>query len=310
MAGAALGIILAAVPLGAFMLNTTIYDTMKPWNSNYQRSAGLEPMLKTGDGIPIWFLASDPTLSRPELLRGDEAASYRDQRILPAWIVWAFGLGQPGAYAWVMLGVCLAGTGLACYWATRMFGNVLLGAMIAVLPGAIGTSFWLGPEMLGLGLLLAGMAKDKPWLHALAGLVRESLLIPSLVMLVWKRDIRYAIPSLVFGAWAVVVRLRLGEWFFEANTGRIGVFETGWAVVAVVGALGLIAWRRRVDALGLIVLGYAGLAAISGADVWSRWFHISRPMLPAMVLAMLLIRERVTTPKTQEVIVIPELVNA
>jgi hypothetical protein len=250
-------------------------------------------------------------------------AAYRAQRPLLGYLAWATSLGQPGLVnpallVWAAIGGGLAAGGVAALLLERGCKKPELALLALILPGALLATSWLGPECLGLGLVALGLVwfeRGPPIsaaaiaLFSVAALSRESmLLVPAglgLWLLVmrrdWRRALPLAIPAVVYGAWVLVVHARFGAWPNEASAGRTGApfaglidaFPQMSAVdvlfVVLNALLVLVVVRYWKDPLAWIIALSVVFAVLAGWDVWLNRGSINRVMLPAQVLAGVLL---------------------
>lgn len=253
-------------------------------------------------------------------------AAYRAQRPLLGYLAWATSLGQadlvnPALLAWGVVGGGLAAGGLAALLLVRGSSKPELALLALILPGALLATSWLGPECLGLGLAALGLvlfernprgSAQAIVLFTLAALCRESmLLIPAglgLWLVLRQRDLRralpLAVPAVVYAGWVLVVHARFDAWPTEASAGRTGApfaglvdafpqmstVDIGFVVVNLLLIAVVVAFRR--DPLAWII-GLSVLFAITaGWDVWLNRGSINRVMLPAQVLAGVLLLTR------------------
>lgn len=284
-----------------------------------------EAILVRGDGQFYAALATDPSLSRPELLRAPRAEyAYRWMRPLLAWSAWAASAGRGDAVPSALIaltvlsvGVFVAGLGMLA----MVLGRDPLVALSGIaLPGALVVLQWTGPEILASGLGAAACAlvvrgrRATPaavGLFVLSVLARETLLLLALGAGIWlwrsagrRRDAVtvVAAPGLAFALWASTVWIRTGAWFFEKGEDRLsaplaGVVRAapGWSPDSVV----MLALIGAVIALGVLragchrstVLLLSGptlaFATIMGEPVWARWQDAGRVLLPVSAVLLL-----------------------
>jgi hypothetical protein len=284
-----------------------------------------EVIINQGDGQAFAALARDPTLSRPDVFRGGRAeAAYRAQRPLLGWLVWATSLGNPDAVpellvAWAVIGfVCLAAaaTAFAC-WTRRSPARALA---VLLIPGALITLDWTGPEALGAAAAITGVGlwrRERPplaivaALFVAAGLCRETMLVLPLALAVSelvarrgtiRRWLALLAAPVTFAAWVLVVHSRLDAWPTDARRGRLslplaGLLDAapGWRAVdigcAVVGLALVVAalLRQRRSEESWLVAAHLPLALCLGAAVWAQFEDFSRVLLPLYALAVLAI---------------------
>lgn len=283
----------------------------------------LEVIVNQGDGQAFAALAQDPTLSRPEVFRGGAPeAAYRAQRPLLGWLAGLSSLGQadlvPAALVgWAVLGFALLGAS-ATLLAVERGREPRYAALVLLLPGALITLDWTGPEALGLAAALVGLVTwrraDPPLLltgllFTLAGLSRETLLLIPLVLLARelttstrspRRLAALAVAPVTLAAWIVLVHARLDAWPTDARQDRLsapfvglsdavggwGAVDAAFAAVAVVLVVAVLMRRPRSDE-ALIVAAHAVFALCLGAAVWARVEDFGRVLLPLYALAIL-----------------------
>jgi hypothetical protein len=285
---------------------------------------GLRATLALGDGQAYAALATDPALRRTDVFRaGPKDASYRAQRAVPFYAAWAMSLGRRTWVPPAMFVLAVAGVGLAAVATAllivRRGGPALAGAAIAVLPPSIASSESLGPDLVAIALVLFAMLAwpRRPrlaWvLFALAVLSRESMWFLPLtlagVALLDRRPARaagLATTAAPWLAWAAVLRAHLGRWPWEGSSGRLGLpfrgLATGvprWeapaagglcvALLVGVTVVAVVAWVRRRDPLGAVVVVYAAFSLVMGGQVWARWEDFTRALAPMYALGVVLV---------------------
>jgi hypothetical protein len=290
-------------------------------------TGALDLALAVGDGQSYAAIARDPALDHPGRFRGGaREEAYRGQRPLASYLVWAGTAGRPGLVPLGLAAATVAGAGLASGAAAvlleRRRARPWWALALLVAPPSLVALSWLTPELLALGLGLAGLLlwrgpRRRPALAAVllaaAVLTRETMLVMVLAMAVaeaWHRPRRrlrrlapLALPVAALVGWAAVVRARLGWWPWSAAQRRLGAPIRGlagavptwrggasWAALAaaVVLAVACVATRPRTMETA-IVIAYAAFALVMGSNVWLRWQDFSRPLLPLYALAILAI---------------------
>jgi hypothetical protein len=302
------------------------------YNDHAARDA-LEVVVVEGDGQSFAAIARDPAMRRPGVFLPDrDVAAYRFQRPLWGYVAWIATLGRPSAIhdALVVLSVLAAGfaAGAAAVLIARRGGDPLIGAFVALTPGALAAYRQLTPELLAAGLALAGVAA---WtgttrrtvvasvLFAAAALGRETMLVVPLVLACTTRDRRRrlacAAPFVVVAGWFALVRVRLDAWPWAAAGGRLTAPFVGLArsldqwetpfgnalaygiTVAVVVALFL--WRRD-ELSAWLALAFGAVGACMGVALWTRWDGVCRVLVPLYAFAVVALAPRrpVAAPAT------------
>jgi hypothetical protein len=294
-------------------------------------------ILMRGDGQFFAALATDPTMARPEALRAPPAEyAYRWMRPLLGWLGWIWSAGHPDAVPLALivltvlsLGVLVGGSGLIA----TVLGRDAVGALgCLALPGTLVVLEWTGPEALAAGLGLAGCAlvlRDRgvTWASALlltAGvLARETSLFLCLGLALWLWRIAgrrasaivvAAVPTVVLGAWLLIVRLRVDASMFDRRSGRLSLPFAGMIDAAphwtpdsifmlsvIVGLCAVAVVRAGDDRQVVLLLAAPSLvfATVLGSDVWARWQDVGRVALPLTVLALVACLPRAQAPKAR-----------
>jgi hypothetical protein len=280
------------------------------------------------DGQQFYAVAREP-MHLDEIAPHLDRPRYRLQRPLFPWAAWALhpGGGGPGlVWAMVAVGVVsLVGGAIATgALAHRLGGDPRWAALFPVLPGSyvalrIGTA-----DHLALALLAAALAlllHDRPALATgaavLAVLAKESMAIPLLGLLLWRRDRQtmavVGAPLVAAGLWAAWLRLAVDAAerqvleFTYPFGGIIWIADdwiTGdepWALAAVVASavLGVWALRRRgaVDPLGGPLLAQLAMMVFLNHNAIGLNVNATRIVSPALLLGALgLIRARSPAP--------------
>jgi len=276
-----------------------------------QPRGALEAMLVAGDGQVFAALARDPSLSHPEVFRyGRFDAAYRSQRPLLGYLSWALSGGDPGRVAMAMAVLAVLGAGLATGTLAGLLTRPWLALLIVPSPAGLAVLYSLTPELLALGLALAGLLawrRDNRYLaiacFTLAGLGRESMLLfpaaCAVAELVGRRrpPAALAIPFATWLGWVALAHARFGEplWPLRAQ-GDVGapfvemfrqlerwkamdvltVVLAGAAAIAVAVAVR----RHRDGLLPWVGVAFAALTALLGASIWAEWFNSARLLLP------------------------------
>lgn len=293
-------------------------------------SRPVESALNARDGQTFAALAVDPTLRRPELIRGGAGEqAYRHQRPLLGWVGWALSGGRPDAVPWALVvasGLSVVALVAAAGDALRRLGAVpALAAVLLVLPGTLADITFVGPEALGCALLVVGLVA---WTRtdrtaratalavgafALAGLSRETMLVVPAVLAARELLGGRIRPTALLAAsaapyvgWVLVLRGIVGSWPVGTVPGRLtaipfaGLVEaaSGWPPGEVVAIGGTLALGVAGAVLGrnptwrLVAGANVALAAVLGEPVWARSADIGRVLLPAAVLGLIALGTR------------------
>jgi hypothetical protein len=226
----------------------------------YPPRSDIERQMRMGDGQAYAALASDPTISHPELFReGDAEAAYRWQRPVHGYLTWAASFGQwtwigPASLAVTVASAAAAVTATGSL-ARRCGVNQWVGLAVLASPGAMILLRWTGPELLATAL---GVAATVLWLRdgpepsmrttwAVAGiaasavLTKETLILVPFVLglhalVVERIPVRRLLPLIAapaaFLGWAAVLRVRIGHWPWDASQGRLSAPLVGIAEAA------------------------------------------------------------------------------
>ncbi len=207
------------------------------------------------DGVYFYAIAVDP-LARDEANTLIDAAPYRYGHAGYGWLAWlASGGGNPSAVPAALLGVGLAGVAVAAY-AVSLLARELgrsgwAGLVVALSPGAVYAVTADTSEPVALAataLALLAWARHR-WGWAgialvAACLIKEPLLLLPAGLVVWeaikvlrgrrapdlgRRAIAILAGPVAFGAWAVYIYDRFGEWPFAHPSGEFLTWPfTGW----------------------------------------------------------------------------------
>jgi hypothetical protein len=274
------------------------------------------------DGQSFGQIAYDVTMARPvEEFGSAPEAAYREARPIYAWIAFVLsGGGRSGssiALALVfqsVLAVALLAHAAASL-ADRLGRVPLFGAAVALLPGAAITVYSPGGcEAFGCALGLYGVRwwieGKRSWAIAIfcvAALTRETLLLfPAAVAITelqqrapWRRIASLAAPFAAYGAWLLLVKVRIGALPSDAGNTRLsspidGVFSTvsGWSaltvgvVLSIVACAALALARLKEPVLRWLIALHVVLALTMGASVWDSFRNFSRVLLPLGVLGV------------------------
>jgi len=277
----------------------------------------IDATLAEGDGHAFAAIAEDPLMRRPEVFQDPRDFAYREQRPVWGYLAWAGSLGGADRVGWVLLML----TVLSCGFATAVTALLLLDRQSstwwALLVPVVGfeTLTELTPELFAfalLGLAVWCWTRSRRGaavaLLSVAALTRETMLVGVAAIALWEmwehraritHGIRHAallaIPFLVYGAWIVVVRLRLGNWPFNRSGERLGFPGAGladgfgradapatvafWVLVGVALVVTGLALARR-DPLTWIATAFLALGAVLGPDVWITNAGYQRTLVP------------------------------
>jgi len=334
MLGAFIGIVLISTFYAAASSLGSVSG--EPYVQDFPTTGAWNVMLAQGDGQAFASLARDPSMSRPELFRGQEAElgvgvemAYRQARPLYGWLAWAMSFGQPDLVPPALALLSVAGCALLVGSASlllkrRRYSRPSRAVLLLLLPGAVSSLSWMGPEVFGLGAAFLGIERwyrrddadeidrrlvvQAIGLFLVSALCRETMLVIPATLgfygLLVNRSLRdvaplLAIPAVYFG-WLTVVRLRLGAWPWDASANRTGIPGAGFVQavqhfgVADVGLLALtlasvgIAVRFRRDVLAWTILLCSFSAFLFGERLWG-FRDVSRLLLPAHAIALLFV---------------------
>lgn len=260
--------------------------------------------LATGDGQAFAAIATDPTLSRPDVyVTGAREAAYRAQRPLAGYAAWVLSLGRPRLVGPALAALYVVGQVAAVAAAAALLGRRgarrELALIVVVLPPSLSALLWFGPEPVGLAFALGGVllwerrTPGSAWgaaaLFALSGLTRESnLAVPlglGLAGLLGRTRpfsdlVKLAVAPAAWAAWAVVVRARLGWWPWA--TGACRVSETPF------GGLGTGADHWPSPPVGEVGLIVVLAVVVSACLLWRRGDDLTWVVVVLAVLAAFL----------------------
>ncbi len=254
----------------------------------------VENALVKGDGQLFAGQATDPLVSRPEMVRGgpDEQA-YRYQRPLYGWLGWAASGGQPAAVAWALIALTVASVVVLVYaaatWLDARGADPRWGLAIIALPGAFVDLTWVGPEALGTALVVLGLLRwlrpDRPGpvdpagvagtrpdvlavvLLAAAGLCRETLLVVPFVLMVlalrrarWGHAAAAAATAVPYVLWVAYLYLRIGALPKGSVPGRMSAVPLGGLAAEIGG------WGPGDLAFAALMIGLAVAALVLGRE--------------------------------------------
>jgi hypothetical protein len=235
----------------------------------------IEAAINKGDGQLFAALATDPAVRRPEQVRGSASEqAYRYQRMGYGWLGWAASGGQAEAVPWALVAVTVGSVGLLVTAAGTFLldrgADPRLALLVAVQPAVFIDLTWIGPEVLGTTLVLAGLVA---WTRratrpppssgapgpvgllglgrtgamalacfAAAGLLRETLLlVPAALVLFeaahrrWRPAVGVALAAVPYVAWVLVLRAVIGAWPSGSVDGRLSLVPFGGMALAIDG---------------------------------------------------------------------------
>lgn len=259
-------------------------------SSMYDPPSGpVERALVRGDGQLFAGQATDPLAHHTEMVRGGQAEeAYRYQRPLYGWLGWIASGGQRGAVAVALIVVTgLAVTalvGVIALWLAAKGADPRWALVVLAMPGVFVDLTWVGPEALGVALVLVGLqrwmrvapgavpdrlvpAGPVDWwavaLLAAAGLARETFLLVPFVLMVaalLRRRTRLAAAAAAaavpYVAWVLYLRVVIGAWPRGSVGGRLSVVPFGGMVQAW-GAWGGADWFFAAALLALAAVALA-----------------------------------------------------
>jgi hypothetical protein len=282
-----------------------------------KRDTGIDRLLVTGDAQVFAALAQDPLLRRPEVLGTATEFAYRAQR--PGWgyLAWALSLGQPDLAGWalILLTILACGAAVGAAGALLQRRSVSPWWALALLVVGVESVTELTPELAAFAFFAAALLlwdDDRRGLATAAlcasVLTRETMLVGVGAFLLWNLfagrrggdDDRRRLGILVwpfacYGAWAILLRLRVGHLPFDAAGSRTGLPGSGivrlatggpgaglatvgllFAVVVCAAAVVL----ARHDVLTWIAVGFLAFSTTLGPVVWLTHAGFIRVLLP------------------------------
>lgn len=264
------------------------------------------------DGQQFYVIARHP-LNPMAAAGAVEPVAYRYRRILFPLIGSIFAPGGSRALIVVFLLESLAGVAIGAWALSRLpRAPWWLPLTMALTPGVIAALGRSLSDALGAGLALLAvtLAIERRWGPMLLALVaaamtRETLLLVALGLAFtpgMPRRIRVAtavLPAAAFAAWAAWVSLAASAPIAEGGAAQLTLPLMGWFSphvgttdlmlgLAVIGLLGMAAWRARYDLPQIAVicgLGALMLTCLSDRVTFS-WVNSLRPVAPMMPLAI------------------------
>jgi len=278
------------------------------------------------DGKFFFVQAHDPWVLDPETnAQVLDRPLYRSQRMLYPVLAGGAGLFDSEAIVWAMLLVNALAMGFGT-WAVALLAQEMGGSPWWGLAFALNIGFFSEVNIGGAGVVAAAAAftavlmfmRDRVMigigLLCVAVLAREAMLIAPVGIASWlwlnRRHKTAVVTTLVPGlsvvAWAVYLRLRIGD-----GAGASEVQEIGWPFAGFVDAF--TSWRndpldltvgvammilfvlftRRVlvsrHVLGRAFLGFVALGMIFTEQVWRSYFDITRAVAPVITSFVLLV---------------------
>lgn len=278
------------------------------------------------DGKFFFVQSNDPWILDPdENARVLDRPLYRSQRMLYPVLAGGGGLFGPETIVWAMLVVNLlamgVGTWLTARIAMEMGGSPWWGLAFALNLGFIsevnigGAGVVAASAAFGAVLMfMRGRAPAGIALLAVAALSREAMLLAAAGVALWlwrekKRStavVAALVPGLAVLAWAVYLRLRIGEGSVAAEVQEIGVPFVGFAeaslswigdpvdlAVGVAMMVLFILYTRRVlisrHLVGWAFVGFVLLGIMFTEQVWHSYFDITRAVAPIITSFVLLV---------------------
>jgi hypothetical protein len=276
----------------------------------------IDAVLVSGDGQAFAAIAQDPTLSRPELVPGHGEFAYRAQRPVWGYLAWAASGGQAALVGWVLaaLTVLAAGLCVAAIALLLMQRGQSPWWALAVLAAGMESLSQLTPEFLALAFVAFALwlpASRRSWAIAsccAAALTRETMLVAVGAWALFefahavgpiRARVRaaapFVIPFVVFTAWVVILRARIGTWIWDQPHDRAGAPFVGLldafhpvsgritvGVTIAVAFCGLCLWLARGDVLTWIALAFAVFSTTFAGQVWTGAGY-ERTLLPLYV---------------------------
>ncbi|MFN8018476.1 MAG: hypothetical protein U0P45_10170 [Acidimicrobiales bacterium] len=190
---------------------------------------------------------------------GPNEQAYRYQRPMYGWLGWIASGGQRGAVAWGLVLVTAASVVLLVYgtasWLAAKGADPRWALTILAMPGVFVDLTWVGPEALGVALVVLGLRRwmrvqpgavaDRlvpdaapDWgavaLFAAAGLCRETLLLVPFVLMVaavlrrrLPQAIAAALAAVPYVLWVLYLKVQIGAWPKGSVGGRLSVLPFG-----------------------------------------------------------------------------------
>ncbi len=284
--------------------------------------------LQGHDGKFFFIQALDPLYLEPdEYAVFLDRPRYRAQRMLFPFVAGLGGLVPAGFVPWAMALTSVVALGVGT-WATaeisrRLGGSAWLGLAFALNLGVVSELFIGGAGILAFALApvsVVELERDRLGRAAAAltaaALTREVMLLFAfgVGIALWRRfGARRAVPVVVaplvaVGAWWLYLAVRLGG---MAATPAIQEIDLRFPFAGMVEAAGrwsdapldlvfgtvmvmVLAWFvvrafRRETYLGWGALGFVALGALLSAQVWGRYFDISRALAPVLTAYVVLL---------------------
>ena len=302
----------------------------KPYVTLYDRERDhVEALLVSGDGQAFAALAQDPTLAHPEVIDEPGEYSYRAQRPLWGYLAWGLSLGQSALVGWALVALTILSCGAACGVAAALAlerGASPWWGLVAVLAGIHSLSE-LTPELLAFAFLGGGVLlwerrhrASAVTILCLAVAARETMLVGVVALALasvacgigpLRARLRWVVPLVVpfvtCGAWAALLRVRLGSWPTGSSQARLGfplsgLLESATKAPSVGLLLGLALLVLAVtvsltvaprDPITWIVVGFALFATTFAPVVWTT-AGVTRSLVPAYVLGAINVAVAVT----------------
>ena len=288
------------------------------------------------DGQFSLYLAYDPLL-KTDMLRSFDGPAYRCQRIGLPMLAHLVALGNDRAIPYALVGINFVAFLVGCWFFLQILDHFKASPFwvfaYAFSPGLMASEFRGLFDATSTSLVFIAiwaMLKER-WaiaavLLCVGTLVRETTVLMSGAVALCalrrgevKKAVWFALPAVVYAAWATYVHLRVGAWQvasgFTTNFDwpMVGIVEKftvilakiielnpGWPwviPVEVIFNLGLIfaiylAVKRLDQAphdwLTLGLCAYASLAIVLSSFPWSRFWHTARVLEPLLLFPLLI----------------------
>lgn len=253
----------------------------------------IENALVKGDGQLFAGQATDPLVRHPEMVRGGEnEQAYRYQRPMYGWLGFVASGGQRDAVAWALVAVTALSTVLltvaVATWLADRGADPRWALAVLAMPGVFVDLTWVGPESLGVALVVLGLYRwmgvrrtsadadpqlvpaSPDWVavacFAAAGLCRETLLLVPFVLMVaaaikgrWGSAVAAALAAAPYVAWVGFLFVRIGSLPKGSVGGRLSILPFGGLFEAASG------WGAGDYVFAAAIVGLAVIALVVGA---------------------------------------------